>query len=94
LAVAALSAPLSVAQQTFGGITGTVSDSSGGVIGGVSIKLLEEHTGLSRESRTSASGEYLFPDLPIGEYLLTYTREGLRLRSCRTFPCKVNEPRH
>ena len=76
VAVAVLSAPLSVAQQTFGGITGTVSDSSGGVIGGVSIKLLEEHTGLTRESRTSASGEYLFPDLPIGEYLLTYTREG------------------
>src|SRR3984893_14842037 len=86
VAVAVLSAPLSVAQQTFGGITGTVSDSSGGVIGGVSIKLLEEHTGLTRESRTSASGEYLFPDLPIGEYLLTYTREGFETQKLPHIP--------
>src|SRR6202046_4927643 len=86
VAVAALSAPLSVSQQTFGGITGTVSDSSGGVIGGVSIKLLEEHTGLSRETKTSASGEYLFPDLPIGEYLLTYTREGFETQKLPHIP--------
>jgi hypothetical protein len=86
VAVAMLSAPLSVSQQTFGGITGTVSDSSGGVIGGVSIKLLEEHTGLSRESKTSASGEYLFPDLPIGEYLLTYTREDFETQKLPHIP--------
>src|SRR6201996_2900263 len=86
VAAGAISAPLSVAQQTFGGITGTVSDSSGGVIGGVSIKLLEEHTGLSRESKTSAAGEYLFPDLPIGEYLLTYTREGFETQKLPHIP--------
>ncbi|HEX4321832.1 MAG TPA: carboxypeptidase-like regulatory domain-containing protein, partial [Acidobacteriaceae bacterium] len=74
--VVVLSAPLLVAQQTLGGITGTVSDSSGGVIAGVTIKLVEEHTGLSREARTSASGEYLFPNLPIGDYVLTYTGQG------------------
>src|SRR6202012_1311504 len=74
--VIALSAPLVVAQQTLGGITGTVSDSSGGVVAGVTIKLVEEHTGLSREAKTNASGEYLFPNLPIGDYVLTYTGQG------------------
>ena len=74
--VAAFSAPLSQAQQTFGGITGTVSDTSGGLIAGVTIKFVEEHTGLSRETKTGAAGEYLFPDLPIGEYSLTYTNQG------------------
>ena len=34
VAVAAFSASLLLAQQTFGGITGTVSDSSGGIIAG------------------------------------------------------------
>ena len=65
-----------VAQQTLGGITGTVSDSSGGVVAGVTITLVEEHTGLSREAKTNASGEYLFPNLPIGDYVLTYTGQG------------------
>src|SRR5580698_9684808 len=74
--VIALSAPMVVAQQTLGGITGTVSDSSGGVVAGVTIKLVEEHTGLSREAKTNASGEYLFPNLPIGDYVLTYTGQG------------------
>jgi hypothetical protein len=45
--VATLSTTLLIAQQTLGGITGTVSDSSGGVIAGVTIKLTEEHTGLN-----------------------------------------------
>ena len=49
--IAALSAPMLLGQQTFGGITGTVTDTSGGVISGVTIKLVEEHTGLSRESQ-------------------------------------------
>ncbi len=83
--VASLSAPLSLAQQTFGGITGTVSDSSGGVIAGVTIKLVEEHTGLSRETKTGASGEYLFPDLPIGEYALTYTNQGFESSEAATY---------
>ena len=86
VAVAAFSAPLLLAQQTFGGITGTVSDSSGGIIAGATIKLVEEHTGLSREATTNASGEYLFPNLPIGDYLLTYTREGFETQKLPHIP--------
>jgi hypothetical protein len=77
-AVVVLCGPQLVAQQTFGGITGTVTDSSGGVIAGVTIKLVEEHTGLSRQGKSNASGVYLFPDLPIGDYVLTYTNEGFQ----------------
>ncbi|MCU1312338.1 MAG: Oar protein [Acidobacteriaceae bacterium] len=76
VAAVAIVVPSGVAQQTFGGITGTVTDSSGSVISGVSIKLVEEHTGLTREGKTNGSGEFLFADLPIGEYVLTYTSEG------------------
>lgn len=85
-AVAAFSAPLLLAQQTFGGITGTVSDSSGGIIAGVTIKLVEEHTGLSRKATTNTSGEYLFPNLPIGDYLLTYTRDGFETQKLPHIP--------
>src|SRR5246127_3036132 len=90
VAVAAFSAPLLLAQQTFGGITGTVSDSSGGIIAGATIKLVEEHTGLSREATTNASGEYLFPNLPIGEYLLTYTREGFETQKFPSIQVQAN----
>jgi hypothetical protein len=75
-ALAAFGAAQLIAQQTFGGITGTVTDSSGSLIGGATIKLVEEHTGLTREGQSNTSGSYLFADLPIGDYALTYSREG------------------
>ncbi len=81
LAVAALwVAPLS-AQQTLGGITGSVSDSSGGVIPNVEVKIVGEQTGLTRTVKSNGSGEYLFVNLPIGTYTLTYTADGFEVQS-------------
>ena len=81
LAVAALCvAPLS-AQQTLGGITGSVSDSTGGVIPNVEVKIVGEQTGLTRTVKSNGSGEYLFVNLPIGTYTLTYTADGFEVQS-------------
>jgi hypothetical protein len=64
------------AQQTLGGITGEVTDSSGGVIPNVTVTVVGEQTSLTRTTRTNGSGSYNFVDLPIGTYTLTYTDEG------------------
>jgi hypothetical protein len=64
------------AQQTLGGITGEVTDASGGVIPNVSVTLVDEQTSLTRSVKTNGSGVYLFVNLPIGTYTLTYTAEG------------------
>ena len=53
-AVAALCGLSLRAQQTLGGITGEVTDSSGGVIPNVAVSLVGEQTALTRTAKTSA----------------------------------------
>jgi hypothetical protein len=64
------------AQQTLGGITGEVSDSSGGSLSDTQVTAIAEQTGLTRTAKTNSSGGYLFPNLPIGTYALTFVHEG------------------
>ncbi|MGA2653510.1 MAG: TonB-dependent receptor [Terracidiphilus sp.] len=75
-AVAALCCSSLFAQQTLGGITGEVSDASGGVIPNAKVTITDEQTSLSRATVTNGSGEYSFVNLPIGTYTLTYTADG------------------
>src|ERR1700731_4585361 len=70
-----LSSPVR-AQQTLGGITGTVTDSSGGILPSTTVSLVNDQTKLSRTQTTNASGIYDFANLPIGSYTLTFTHEG------------------
>ncbi len=64
------------AQQTLGGIAGTVTDASGNILQGVDVKAVAEGTQLTRTATTSSSGSYNFPDLPIGSYTVTFTMDG------------------
>jgi len=73
VAAVGLFAPALTAQQTLGGITGEVTDSSGGVIPNATVKVVEEQTSLTRSAKTNGSGVYSFVNLPIGTYTLTYT---------------------
>jgi Carboxypeptidase regulatory-like domain/TonB dependent receptor len=65
-----------LAQQTLGGITGEVTDSSGGVIPNATVTVVEEQTALTRTVKSNGSGVYAFVNLPIGSYTLTYTADG------------------
>jgi hypothetical protein len=64
------------AQQTLGGITGEVTDATGGVIPNASVTVTEEQTSLTRTTKTNGSGSYSFVNLPIGVYTLTYSADG------------------
>jgi len=66
------------AQQTLGGITGTVTDASGGVLPETSITLVNEQTKLTRSQKTNDSGSYSFVNLAIGTYTLTFTHDGFQ----------------
>jgi hypothetical protein len=76
LAVVALCTSALLAQQTLGGITGEVTDSSGGVIPNVTVTVVDEQTALTRSTKTNGTGSYTFVNLPIGSYTLTYTADG------------------
>ena len=64
------------AQQTLGGITGTVVDPSGSAVPGVEVKATSEDTKLERTAQSNAQGSYVFNDLPIGKYTVTFTKDG------------------
>ena len=66
------------AQQTLGSITGTVTDSSGAVIHEATVKILNLATGLQQTAITKADGSFDVPDLPIGVYSVTFSRDGFK----------------
>ena len=68
------------AQQTLGGITGEVSDPSGGVVPNVTVTLKAEQTSAVHETQTNGTGAYTFVNLPIGTYTLTYTATGYNVQ--------------
>lgn len=69
----------SLAAQTFRGtILGSVTDASGAVIPGASVKIHNVNTGQDRVTNTSADGTYAVPELPVGTYSVTVTQKGFQ----------------
>lgn len=85
----ALSFPLT-AQQTLGGITGSVSDTTGGVIPDATVTVVAEQTSLTRTVKSNGSGVYLFVNLPIGTYTLTFSAEGFEQQKTQHIPVQAD----
>ena len=62
----AIAASATTAQTITGRISGTVVDTSGGVLPGVTITVLEEGTGFTQTAATDERGAYVFVNLPLG----------------------------
>src|SRR5450830_150974 len=73
----AVSAIPALAQQT-GSITGKVSDSSGGVLPGVTVEARSDVLPGPRVTVTGGDGSYQLPALPPGDYTLTFTLQGMQ----------------
>ena len=64
--------------QTFtGGLRGAVKD-SGGVVPGVTVTLVNDSTGASRESISNEQGQYSFPAVAPGTYTVKATLTGFK----------------
>jgi hypothetical protein len=59
-------------------ITGTVRDSSGSIIPGAKVTILQKATAESRDLITNDHGEFQAPNLHIGEYSVTVTVAGFK----------------
>ena len=68
---------LASAQSSQGGLRGVVKDAQG-VIPGVSVTLLNEANGTSRDTITNASGEYSFPAVEPATYTVKVSVQGFR----------------
>ena len=64
------------AQSTFGTILGTVHDSSGAVIAGAQVSLVNNGTSAARAAITDGEGSYAFNNIDVGKYVLTITAPG------------------
>jgi len=71
LAFVVLTAATLVAQTFRGTILGTVTDPSGAVVSGAAVKVKNVNTGLERTTQTTASGDYVVTELPLGTYAVT-----------------------
>src|SRR5580693_9733040 len=79
LAALALLLSTGLIAQTFRGtILGTVTDASGAVISGASVKVHNENTGQDRATQTSADGSYTVSELQIGTYTVTVSQNGFQ----------------
>ncbi len=63
-------------QITSGSFRGTVTDPSGSVIAGATVKMTDTVGGVSREAVADVSGVYLFPSVARGVYDFTVTFRG------------------
>src|ERR1051325_11967543 len=59
-------------------INGTVADTSGAVLPGVTVVAIQTDTGFRREAVTDDKGAYALLNLPIGPYRLEATLAGFR----------------
>lgn len=65
--------------QTFrGAINGTVTDASGAVVAGASVKATNVATAVGITATTTSGGEFAFQDLPLGTYKVEVTAAGFR----------------
>jgi len=78
------------AQQTLGGVSGTVTDSSGAIVADATVTLVGDQTKLTRSQNTNPNGGYLFVNLPIGSYTLTFTHAGFQSQTIPSILVQAN----
>lgn len=74
-------------------IQGTVLNSGGAAIADARVKIVEQTTGLSRETVTRDQGFYRIPELPPGRYTVTVEATGFKTVVSKDVEVKAEEPR-
>ncbi len=90
LALCALSTSLS-AQGTGGRILGRIVDPSGAVLAGTKVSATNDATGVAHDVLSSDSGDYVFPDLPVGTYSLAFDLTGFKKSVRHAIALDVNQ---
>jgi hypothetical protein len=71
-----LQSPYAFGQVDEGSITGTVQDTSGAVVAGAQVTLLNTDQGITLQTTTNNSGGYTFSPVRIGHYSVSATAKG------------------
>src|SRR5579864_6710684 len=84
--------PLLYGQAT-GSFSGTVSDKTGSVISGATVRATSQSTGLSREAKTDESGHYLIPLLPVANFTIGVESSGFQPVQQKDVKLQIDEHR-
>ena len=86
-----IAVPLGIsAQQTLGGITGQVTDTTGAAVSGASVTAVGEQTGLTRTTTTNGEGVYTLVNLPIARYTITVAGQGYETQRFPGIPVQAD----
>jgi hypothetical protein len=86
-----LALPIAARAQTFGQITGTVTDASGAVLVGASVTVTNTQTNAVREAVTNSAGSYVFPNLLPGIYSVKVELQGFQSRVASAVELQVQQ---
>ena len=79
-----VAAPLAFSQTiTTGDVVGVVSDTTGAVVPGATVTLKSVDTGETRTATANGQGQYRFPLLKPGDYILSASTPGLKSNNTR-----------
>jgi hypothetical protein len=77
--------------QTFGEVTGRVTDASGAVMSGASIALTNTNTNAVRQAASTDAGVYTFPSVPPGPYTVKTEVQGFKTWLSQPFQVQVQQ---
>ncbi|HEY4950724.1 MAG TPA: carboxypeptidase regulatory-like domain-containing protein [Candidatus Acidoferrales bacterium] len=73
-----------------GKITGLVKDQTDAVIAGATVVAANAATGVKQTTKTDEQGNYTFPVLPVGQYVIEVTADGFKPYKTRGFTIDIN----
>src|SRR5437868_2079885 len=79
------------AQVDTGAITGVVTDSSGAVVPGVQVRIVQTETNSQTALQTNDAGFYSAPSLRPGRYEVTVTKDGFHPQRSQPFELRVQD---
>ncbi|HEX4427033.1 MAG TPA: carboxypeptidase-like regulatory domain-containing protein [Terriglobales bacterium] len=77
--------------QATGSFSGTISDKTGSVISGASVKVTSQSTGAVREAKTDDSGHYLITLLPVSIYTIKVESQGFQTTEQKDVKLQTDE---
>src|SRR5262249_11975166 len=86
-----VNAPAAFAQAASAAITGTISDTQGGVLPGVTVTATNQDNGTVHNSVSEADGKYRVPGLNPGKYSITAELPGFQTVTVKDITLVINQ---
>ena len=82
---------MAYAQTVTGSITGTVMDTTGAIISGANVEVVNVATGVTNNTTTNETGSYYIQYLRIGSYKITFSSPGFGTQVIGPFALEIDQ---